>query len=118
MGWKQINGRQYYYKSERVEGQVKSTYYGAGEVASLVARLASIEREQREVKRSDERAERERAEAEERAVAEWFDAIQAVADAAMFAAGFHKHKGQWRRRRDGGDKRDGGSQAPREDELG
>jgi hypothetical protein len=36
---------------------------------------------------------------EERAVAEWFDGVQAVADAAMLAAGYHKHKGQWRRKR-------------------
>jgi hypothetical protein len=35
----------------------------------------------------------------EKALAEWFDDVQAVADAAMIAAGFHKHNGQWRRKR-------------------
>ena len=99
MGWKQINGREYYYKSERVGGRVKSTYYGAGEVASLVAQLDTIERGRREAERRDRRAEREQADAEERAVAEWFDEVQAVANAAMIAAGFHKHRGQWRRKR-------------------
>src|SRR5262249_1558855 len=49
------------------------------------------------------REERERSDAEERAVADWFDGVQAVADAAMIAAGFHKHRGQWRRRRTMGD---------------
>ena len=39
------------------------------------------------------------ADEEERALAEWFDDVQAVADAAMAEAGFHKHKGQWRRKR-------------------
>jgi hypothetical protein len=32
-------------------------------------------------------------------VAECFDRVQDAADAAMVAAGFHKHKGQWRRKR-------------------
>src|SRR5512135_2036632 len=99
MGWKQINGRKYYYKSERVGGRIKSTYYGSGELASLVAILDAEAREEREAKRRRQRAERKRAEAEERAVAEWFDEVQAVADAAMVAAGFHKHRGQWRRKR-------------------
>jgi hypothetical protein len=99
MGWKQINGREYYYKSERIGGRVKSTYYGAGEVASLVAQHDTIERGRREAERRDRRAEREQADAEERAVAEWFDEVQAVADAAMIVAGFHKHRGQWRRKR-------------------
>jgi hypothetical protein len=99
MGWKQINGRQYYYKSERVGGRVQSTYYGSGELASLVATLDTEAREEREAERRDRRAEREQADAEERAVAEWFDEVQAVADAAMIAAGFHKHRGQWRRKR-------------------
>ena len=51
------------------------------------------------VTREEARVEREEAAAEERAIAEWFDSVQAVADAAMVAAGFHKHKGQWRRKR-------------------
>jgi hypothetical protein len=52
--------------------------------------------------------------------------VEALADGAMLAAGFHKHRGQWRRRRHGGgerhdggqDPRDGGSQAPCEADLG
>jgi len=99
MGWKRINGREYYYKSERVGGQIKSTYYGSGELASLIAILDAEAREEREAERRRHRAEREGSEEEERTIAEWFDEVQAVADAAMIAAGFHKHRGQWRRRR-------------------
>ena len=57
------------------------------------------ERAEREAEREAVRAEREEADAEEQVVSEWFDGVQAVADAAMIAAGFHKHKGQWRRKR-------------------
>ena len=60
--------------------------------------MQSVERAEREAERDERRAESEESRAEEKAVADWFDDVQAVADAAMIAAGFHKHKGQWRRK--------------------
>jgi hypothetical protein len=59
----------------------------------------ATERLERAVEREELREERKESDAEETAVSEWFDGIQAAADAAMIAAGFHKHKGQWRRKR-------------------
>jgi hypothetical protein len=99
MGWKTINGRPHFYKSEREGGRVRTTYFGAGEPGRLMALLIAADREEREAERKQRRAEREASDAEERAVWDWFDAVQAVADAALRAAGFHKHRGQWRRRR-------------------
>jgi hypothetical protein len=99
MGWKRINGRRYYYKSERVGSHVKTTYFGAGESGSVMAQIVSVERSERVAERIERLAEREESEAEERAVSDWFDDVQAMADAAMVAAGFHKRKGQWRRKR-------------------
>jgi hypothetical protein len=99
MGWKTINGRRYYYKSERDGGRVKTTYFGTGESGLLISLLASEDRAEREAERAQRKAEREECDAEEKAVAEWFHGVQAVADAAIIAAGFHKHKGQWRRER-------------------
>ncbi|MFO0888004.1 MAG: hypothetical protein U0790_02535 [Isosphaeraceae bacterium] len=64
-----------------------------------MAELDAIDRIDRAAEREAERGEREEAEAEEKAVAGWFDEVQAAADAAMAAAGFHKHRGQWRRKR-------------------
>ena len=99
MGWKTINGRRYFYKSEREGGRVKTTYFGAGESGLLISLLELEDRAEREAEREQRQAEREEFETEEKAVADWFDDVQAVADAAMIAAGFHKHKGQWRRKR-------------------
>jgi hypothetical protein len=99
MGWKTINGRRYYYKSERAGGRVKSTYFGAGESGTLMAEMVALERLERAADREQLREEHQDSEAEETAVSEWFDGVQAVADAAIIAAGFHKHKGQWRRKR-------------------
>jgi hypothetical protein len=99
MAWKTINGRRYYYKSERDGNRVKSTYFGAGEPGTLMANMVAFERLERAADREQLREERHDSEAEETAVSEWFDGVQAVADAAMIAAGFHQHKGQWRRKR-------------------
>ena len=99
MGWKTIKGRRYYYKSAREGGRVKTTYFGAGESGLLISRMEAIDREEKDELRNQRRAEREEYLAEEKAVADWFDDVEAVADAAMVAAGFHKHKGQWRRKR-------------------
>jgi len=99
MGWKTINGRRYYYKSERERGRVKTTYFGAGESGLLISLLALQDRAEREAEREKRQAEKEEFETEEKAAAEWSDDVQAGADAAMIAAGFHNHKGQWRRKR-------------------
>jgi hypothetical protein len=99
MGWKTINGHRYFYKLERVGGRVKSTYFGAGESGSLMAGIVAFERLERAADRERFRDELAEGDAEERVVSEWFDGVQAVADATMIAAGFHQHKGRWRRKR-------------------
>lgn len=76
-------------------------YLGPAERGALFALLDLEDREQREMEREAEREEREAAEREDRELTEWFDRIEAVAHAAIIAAGFYRHKrGEWRRRRD------------------
>jgi hypothetical protein len=99
MGWKTINGGRYYYRAERVGDRVQTTYFGTGKFGSLMARTDEILKAEREDKRRECRAEREESALEEKSISDWFDGVQAVADAAMVAAEFHKHKGQWRRKR-------------------
>jgi hypothetical protein len=64
-----------------------------------MAKIDAIERLEKARDRWAEQEEREECDKEERAFAEWFESVQAVADAAMAEAEFHKHKGQWRRKR-------------------
>jgi hypothetical protein len=99
MGWKRIAGREYWYQSERQNGRVVTTYFGGGDLGLLMATAQSAIRHERDVQSERCRAEREAFQAEDRAISEWFANVQAVADAAMASAGFHKHKGQWRRKR-------------------
>jgi len=98
MGWKRIGGHDYWYQSERRDGRVVTTYIGGGDCGQLMAILQWERRLEREDERERRRAEREAFQAEGRAFSEWFDQVQALADAAIASAGFHKRKGQWRRK--------------------
>ncbi len=42
MGWKQINGCRYYYRSIREGNRVRTEYVGTGEAAETAARLADL----------------------------------------------------------------------------
>jgi hypothetical protein len=59
MGWKTINGRRYYYKSEREGGRIKTTYFGAGESGILLSLLHLEDRAEREAEREQRQAEKE-----------------------------------------------------------
>jgi hypothetical protein len=73
MGWKTINGRRYFYKSERDGGRVKTTYFGAGESGPFISRMGAIDREKRDELRNDRRTKREEYLTEEKALTEWID---------------------------------------------
>ena len=92
MGWKAINGRWYFYESQREGRRVNTTYFGAGESGLLISRLESVERAEREAEWGERRAERDETRAQEKGGADWFDGVQVVADEAIIAGGFHKHK--------------------------
>lgn len=104
MGWKNINGRLYYYRSRREGDRVRTDYLGPAGHAELFSGLDAIDREEKEARREQERDERESVEREEAEVSAWFDRVEAVARAALDAAGYHQHKrGEWRRKRHGRD---------------
>jgi hypothetical protein len=97
MAWE----RGYYYRVRKINGRVVREYVGAGRVAELVAQLDAIEREERAATRAAWRAEKARLEALDADVAALIDLTDLAAAAALRAAGFHQHKGQWRRKRHG-----------------
>jgi hypothetical protein len=102
MGWEQRGSRQYYYKKERHGSRVKSVYIGCGEVAHIVAQIQSssplLERYARSMK-SSKAEEHEKAQT---ALDQLTDRIRIITQAALLTAGFHAHKRQWRKRRNGG----------------
>ena len=99
MGLVQRNGRVYAYESVREGHRVRSVYVASGELARL-AYLATVDRR---AKRAAEREARER----EREDAARLDCALDVLVAATLrtasdvlqSAGYHHHRGAWRRRR-------------------
>jgi hypothetical protein len=92
--------RRYYYQSVRDEdGRVVKTYVGAGEIAEAIAHADETRRSARESRHAKERELLERAEALAAPVLAIDEAADILARAALVAAGFHQHKGEWRRAR-------------------
>jgi hypothetical protein len=102
MGWRRIGNHEYFYRPVRVGGRVVQEYFGRGEAGVLMARIKELDRLEREERRAGELAELETYENAEQQCAAWFAGVQAVARAVLLAAGYHEHRGQWRKRRGGG----------------
>jgi len=96
MGWDK--GR-YYTRSRKVNGRVVREYYGCGEVGALAAQLDAVRRQEREHQRELWRIEMEEADAFDETIGKVCQLADIVARAAMVAAGFYCHRGEWRRRR-------------------
>jgi hypothetical protein len=107
MGWETRHGRRYYYRKERTtSGKVRSVYVGSGEDLARVVELADqcreLERQQQAADRAALREAIDAAELPEAVRASLQDAAQtnrAAVSAVLFASGYHRHKGQWRKKR-------------------
>ena len=78
---------------------MKKEYLGAGEVAEALARADDTIRRARQLERARGRAEAERLEDVAAPVMRLDEAADELLRAELVAAGFHRHKGVWRRGR-------------------
>ena len=100
MGWKPRGGRNYFYRSERDGGQVRTHYVGTGELAESIAQLQQIEAQTREARRYVEKDWRERDERLSDRIQRACRLLNIAAEALVEASGYHRHhRGPWRRRR-------------------
>jgi hypothetical protein len=99
MAWERRGSNLYYYQSKRVDGRVRKKYVGAGEVAQAIARSDDTIRRSRVVQSERARGELEEARTLVSAGEELCEAADILAVAQLVAAGYHRHKGQWRMRR-------------------
>ena len=98
MAWEsRKRGGLYYTRSRREEGRVVREYVGGGLAGELAAEADRIGRERREAEDLRRRGELERLQALAAAVAEVEEAARVLARAHLVAAGYHRHKGEWRR---------------------
>ena len=99
MGWEVRRGRKYYYRSRRVDGRVVKEYFGSGAAAEEAARIdATAAAEKRRQRERLHEFITELAEINRR-----LDAQDVIVDAAveayMTAGGYHKCRGEWRKKR-------------------
>jgi hypothetical protein len=101
MGWEtRKSGGRYYTRSRRVDGRVVREYVGGGVLGEIAALEDYYERRRREEETAYQREERERLQALTAPTEELCDAVEVIARAALLASGYHRHKGEWRKRRD------------------
>ena len=94
-------GGRYYTRSRRSpeDGRVVREYVGSGPLAEIVARSDRERRELEEAVKAEQRRELERLEALAAPVLEVSEAAEILAHAHLIAAGYHRHKGEYRRAR-------------------
>jgi len=101
MPWKGP-GRRYYYQSQRVGKRIVYTYYGTGDIAALIAQIDQLDQQER--RQAQLQAKRMLAELAKRTsepgpMREHARLVANVVQSALTAAGYHRHKRQWRKRR-------------------
>jgi hypothetical protein len=89
----------YYTRSRRRNGRVVREYVGRGFPAEQVIRQDAEARASREAARSAIARERDSHEAARGSLQALKAQLDSLTSAAIEAAGYHQHHGQWRRRR-------------------
>ena len=97
MAWE--NEGRYYTRSRRVCGLVVRQYVDSGDLGALGAFDDAKERFERKLRRALQEAEHDSDKAQEKAMTDYFKGVDAALAESLLAAGYHQHKGQWRRRR-------------------
>lgn len=99
MAW--LRHGRYWYRSRRNGAQVQAEYLGPGDLGAFVALMDAQEQERRQAEREAMAAAR----AAQAAIDGPLDAaaaeLRALVGEALRGAGYHQHKGTWRKRRDG-----------------
>ena len=95
------NGKLYYYKKRREGGRVVSEYVGGGEVAQICEYIEARDRAEKEAERERQRMERMSMAEIDKHIDDFSKMVDTLMEAELIAKGFHQHKRQWRRRRNG-----------------
>ena len=99
MAWEVRRGRKYYYRSRRVNGRVVKEYAGTGPAAEEAARLDAEKAAEKERQRKSLRETIESMEEMDRILAPLHELVDVVVHFAMTDAGYHKCRGEWRKKR-------------------
>jgi hypothetical protein len=101
MSWdrKRSDERRYYYRSLWLDGRTVKEYVGTGPLAELAARMDDLERQERFARQVAWFEEQERLAVPESLLNEVRLLAGLLTRATLLLRGYHRHKGEWRRRR-------------------
>jgi hypothetical protein len=99
MAWETRNGRRYYYRKVRRGGRVFSVYEGGGLSGQLSAEAAAGERVEKQARALTLREQAARDDSIDAKIDEAWGLVALATEIELEAAGFHRHKGQWRLKR-------------------
>ena len=101
MAWEARGARKYYYQSRRTrDGRVRKLYRGCGALAELTASLDAAAQAERKLTVEAWKQQKWQEKAVEAGLKDFGHECEILVQAALIAAGYHEHRGQWRRRRD------------------
>jgi hypothetical protein len=101
MAWEDRNGRKYYYRKRREGKRVISEYVGTG-LAGEIAEIFDIEsKHENNYKRAVFQGQKESAQVMAEQVRQIETFTRAMTRAMLLMSGYHAHKRQWRKYRNG-----------------
>jgi hypothetical protein len=95
------NGNLYYYKKRREGSKVISEYQGGGEIVPILQHIEARDRAEKEAERERQRIERMSMAEIDKQIDEFSKMVDTLMEAELISKGFHQHKRQWRKRRNG-----------------
>lgn len=105
MAWEKRGTSHYYYRKKRDGSKVISKYVGRGKAAVMFAAIDAAERNQRTSEREEVRIElasmKKKFDTIDNIIDPIVDEITVLTGAFLVVNGYHFHKGQWRKKRDG-----------------
>ncbi len=101
MGWELRNGKRYYYRKIRRGQRVVSEYIGASEFAELLSEIDGIDRSEKTYSKTNWKNQKDEVKRLNENIGQLAKIIRGVTRASLLTFGYHPHKGQWRRNRNG-----------------
>jgi hypothetical protein len=99
MGWEKRGNKSYYYRKVRDGNRVRSVYVGHDFYAESQAKLIENDRWTRRDEREDMRGMQRADKDLDRQIKDVENTVSALTQASFSAAGYHNHRGQWRKKR-------------------
>lgn len=99
MAWEKRGNKKYYYRKERVNGRVRSTYIGANHFARLAEQVDRFVSKKRRLTQILSKTNRDQLLREEQEADKILEELHIFTNAMIVINGYHWHKGELRRKR-------------------